>query len=128
MVYSSDYFDQLYAWAVQLIQEGKAYVDFSTAEEMAIQKGSPTEPGTPNRYRDTSPEENLALFEKMRIGEFGEGACVLRAKLIWHHRICTSEILCYIESNMRTITGQVINGSFTLCMTGRMGKVTVLNR
>jgi glutaminyl-tRNA synthetase len=81
VVYSSDYFDQLYAWAVQLIQEGKAYVDFSTAEEMAIQKGSPTEPGTPNRYRDTSPEENLALFEKMRIGEFGEGTCVLRAKI-----------------------------------------------
>ncbi len=81
VVYSSDYFDQLFDWAVQLIKEGKAYVDFSTAEEMAIQKGSPTEPGIPNRYRDTPPEANLALFEKMRNGDFEEGACVLRAKI-----------------------------------------------
>jgi len=81
VLYASDYFQQLYEWAVVLIQKGLAYVDFSTPEEIAAQKGSPTTPGTPNRYRDTSPEENLALFEKMKNGEYPDGHCVLRAKI-----------------------------------------------
>jgi glutaminyl-tRNA synthetase len=79
--YASDYFDQLFAWAVQLIREGKAYVDFSSPEEMAAQKGTPTIPGTGNAYRDTGAEENLRLFEQMRDGGFEEGSCVLRAKI-----------------------------------------------
>ncbi|MCS6928143.1 MAG: glutamine--tRNA ligase/YqeY domain fusion protein [Saprospiraceae bacterium] len=81
ILYASDYFDQLYEWAKVLIKKGLAYVDFSTPEEIAAQKGSPTVPGTPNKYRDTSPEENLALFERMKNGEFPDGHCVLRAKI-----------------------------------------------
>ena len=80
-VFASDYFDQLYDWACQLIKDGKAYVDFSTAEELAEMKGTPTEPGKNSPYRDTSPEENLALFEKMKNGDFPDGHCVLRAKI-----------------------------------------------
>lgn len=79
--YASDYFQQLYDWAVQLIKDGKAYVDDSTAEEIARQKGTPTRPGTPNAYRERSVEENLDLFERMRKGEFKPGERVLRAKI-----------------------------------------------
>lgn len=79
--YASDYFQQLYDWAVQLIKDGKAYVDNQSSELMAQQKGTPTEPGTesPNRNRDTT--ENLMLFEKMKNGDFPEGSHVLRAKI-----------------------------------------------
>lgn len=80
-LYASDYFQQLYDWAVQLIKAGKAYVDDSTAEEIAQQKGTPTRPGTGNAFRDRSVEENLDLFERMKKGEFEEGARVLRAKI-----------------------------------------------
>jgi glutaminyl-tRNA synthetase len=79
--FASDYFDQLYAWAEDLIQKGRAYVDFSTPEEVATQKGTPTTPGTPNKYRETSPEENLDIFRRMRAGEFPDGHCTLRAKI-----------------------------------------------
>lgn len=84
-VYSSDYFHQLYDWAVQMIKEGKAYVDHQGPEEIANQKGSPTEPGVNSPFRDRSPEENLALFESMKSGEFKDGACVLRAKIDMTH-------------------------------------------
>src|SRR6056297_41155 len=79
--YASDYFQQLYDWAVMLIKEGKAYVDDQSSEEMAIQKGTPTEPGTNSPNRNRSVEENLALFEAMKNGEFKEGTHVLRAKI-----------------------------------------------
>ncbi len=79
--YSSDYFEQLYQWTVQLIKDGKAYVDAQSSDEIAAQKGTTTEPGINSPYRDTSPEENLALFERMKAGEFEEGAYVLRAKI-----------------------------------------------
>jgi len=79
--YSSDYFDQLYQFAVELINAGKAYVCFLDAEQTREYRGTLTEPGRPSPYRDTSPEENLALFEKMRAGEFKEGECCLRAKI-----------------------------------------------
>ncbi|HEY1005759.1 MAG TPA: glutamine--tRNA ligase/YqeY domain fusion protein, partial [Sphingobacteriaceae bacterium] len=80
-LYSSDYFDQLYEFAVELIRKGKAYVDDSTPEEIAAAKGSPTEPGTPTPYRDRSVEENLRLFEEMKAGKYPDGAKVLRAKI-----------------------------------------------
>ncbi|KHJ38272.1 glutamine--tRNA ligase [Pedobacter glucosidilyticus] len=80
-LYSSDYFDQLYDFAVALIKKGLAYVDDSTAEEIAAGKGTPTEAGTANIYRSRSIEENLQLFEEMKAGKYPDGAKVLRAKI-----------------------------------------------
>ena len=80
-LYSSDYFDKLYNWAVQLIKDGKAYVDSQSSEAMAEQKGTPTQPGTNSPYRDRSVEENLDLFQRMKAGEFKAGTHVLRAKI-----------------------------------------------
>ena len=79
--YASDYFQQLYDWAVLLIKDDKAYVDNQSSEEMASQKGSPTEPGVNSPNRNRSIKENLELFEKMKNGEFQEGTHVLRAKI-----------------------------------------------
>ncbi|MFA0963958.1 glutamine--tRNA ligase/YqeY domain fusion protein [Roseivirga sp. BDSF3-8] len=79
--YSSDYFQELYDWAVELIKNGKAYVDEQSAEAMAEQKGTPTTPGTNSPYRDRSVEENLDLFQRMKDGEFEPGTYVLRAKI-----------------------------------------------
>lgn len=79
--YASDYFQQLYDWALELIKKGKAYVDSQTSEEMANQKGTPTQPGTDSPFRNRSIEENLDLFERMKNGEFPEGTHVLRAKI-----------------------------------------------
>lgn len=80
-LYASDYFDLLYAFALNLIQQGLSYVDDSTPEEIAAQKGTPTEPGTPNQYRSRSVEENVALFTAMHEGKYPDGAKVLRAKV-----------------------------------------------
>jgi len=80
-LHASDYFDQLYEWAELLIQEGKAYVESLSAEEMRVYRGTLTEPGKPSPYRDRSVEENLDLFRRMRAGEFPDGAHVLRAKI-----------------------------------------------
>ncbi|WP_282048745.1 glutamine--tRNA ligase/YqeY domain fusion protein [Maribacter aquivivus] len=79
--YASDYFQQLYDWAVELVKQGKAYVDNQSSEDMATQKGTPTEPGTNSPNRNRSIEENLELFEKMKNGDFEEGTHVLRAKI-----------------------------------------------
>ncbi|MDE6484541.1 MAG: glutamine--tRNA ligase/YqeY domain fusion protein, partial [Duncaniella sp.] len=79
--YASDYFPQLFDLAVRLIKEGKAYVDDQTSEEIAAQKGTPTQAGTNSPYRDRTPEENLDLFLRMNEGEFEEGSRVLRAKI-----------------------------------------------
>ena len=79
--YASDYFDQLYEWAVQLIKAGKAYVCDLTAEEVRQHRGSLTEPGQESPYRNRSVEESLDLFERMRAGEFPDGARTLRAKI-----------------------------------------------
>jgi glutaminyl-tRNA synthetase len=81
LYYASDYFDKLYDFAVKLINGGKAYVDFQSQEIISEQKGVPTRPGTDSPYRNTSPEENLDLFAKMKSGFFNEGDCVLRAKI-----------------------------------------------
>lgn len=79
--YSSDYFQQLHDWAVLLIQQGKAYVDQQSSEQIAEQKGTPTSPGTPSPFRDRSVAENLDLFERMKNGEFAPGTYLLRAKI-----------------------------------------------
>lgn len=79
--YASDYFQQLYDWAILLIKKGKAYVDSQSSEDMAAQKGTPTQPGVDGPYRYRSIEENLALFEGMKNGDFPEGTHVLRAKI-----------------------------------------------
>jgi len=81
LFYASDYFDQLYAWAVQLIKAGKAYVDDLSADEIRKYRGTLTEPGKDSPYRNRSVDENLNLFERMRAGEFPDGARVLRAKV-----------------------------------------------
>lgn len=80
-LYASDYFDTLYDFAVELIKKGKAYVDDLTAEQIREYRGTLTEPGKDSPWRNRSIEENLNLFEKMRNGEFPDGACVLRAKI-----------------------------------------------
>jgi glutaminyl-tRNA synthetase len=79
--YASDYFQQLYDWAVQFIKNGKAYVDSQTSEEMAIQKGTPSTLGVDSPFRNRSVEENLDLFTRMKNGEFPEGTHILRAKI-----------------------------------------------
>lgn len=81
LFYASDYFQQLYDWAVQLIKQGKAYVDDLSAEEIRQYRGTLTEPGKNSPYRDRSAEENLDLFERMKNGEFPDGSRVLRAKI-----------------------------------------------
>ena len=83
--YASDYFDQLYAWAVELIKRGLAYVDDQTQEEIRLGRGTVTEPGKNSPYRDRSVEENLDLFERMKNGEFEDGSKVLRAKIDMAH-------------------------------------------
>ena len=81
LFYASDYFDQLYAWAVQLTEAGKAYVDDLSADEIRKHRGTLTEPGKNSPYRNRSVEENLSLFERMKAGEFPDGSRVLRAKV-----------------------------------------------
>lgn len=83
--YASDYFQQMYDWAIQFIKDGKAYVDSQSSEEMAKQKGTPTTPGKDSPYRNRSVEENLELFERMKNGEFEEGSYILRAKIDMKH-------------------------------------------
>jgi len=84
-LYASDYFDQLYEYALKLIRKGLAYVDDSTSEEIAQQKGTPTTPGVNSPYRERSVEENLDLFERMKAGEFPDGSKTLRAKIDMAH-------------------------------------------
>ena len=81
LFYASDYFDQLYEWAVQLIKAGKAYVDDLSADEIRQYRGTLTEPGKESPFRNRSVEENLALFERMRAAEFPDGSRTLRAKI-----------------------------------------------
>ena len=85
LYFASDYFEQFYQYAVQLIEQGDAYVDSLSPAEISEYRGSWTEPGKNSPYRDRSVEENLDLFERMRAGEFEEGECVLRAKIDMAH-------------------------------------------
>jgi len=79
--FASDYFDQLYEWAVRLIKDGKAYVDSQSLEEIRSNRGTVSEPGRESPFRDRPIEESLDLFERMKAGEFPEGTHVLRAKI-----------------------------------------------
>ena len=79
--YASDYFEQLYQWAIYLIKEGKAYIDPQDSSTIAEQKGTPTQAGTNSPFRDRPIEENLRLFEEMKAGKHPEGSHVLRAKI-----------------------------------------------
>ena len=83
--YASDYFDQLYECACELIKKGKAYVDYQTQEEIRLTRGTVTEPGKESPFRNRTPEENLDLFQRMRAGEFKDGEKVLRAKIDMAH-------------------------------------------
>lgn len=80
-LFASDYFDIIYQCAERLINKGLSYVDFSNSEQMAKEKGTPTQAGVESKYRNTLPEDNLMHFRKMRNGEYNEGECVLRAKI-----------------------------------------------
>jgi glutaminyl-tRNA synthetase len=84
--YASDYFDQLYEYAIKLISKGLAYVDDLNSEEIAALKGTPTEPGKDSTYRDRTIDENLDLFKRMKAGEFADGAKTLRAKIDMKHQ------------------------------------------
>jgi len=84
-LYASDYFDQLYEWAEDLIKRGLAYVDDQTQEEIRLNRGTVDKPGTPSRWRDRTPEENLRLFREMKAGKYAEGEKVLRAKIDMAH-------------------------------------------
>src|SRR5690554_1979540 len=81
LFYASDYFVQLYEWAIMLIKDGKAYVDEQTPQDISLQRTNPTTPGIESPYRNRSVEENLRLFEEMRAGKHDEGSMVLRAKI-----------------------------------------------
>ena len=83
--YTSDYFETLFGYAVQLIKSGDAYIDEQSAEDIAAQKGTPTEPGKASPFRDRAVEENLTLFQEMREGKHAEGSMVLRAKIDMAH-------------------------------------------
>jgi glutaminyl-tRNA synthetase len=85
ILYASDYFEDLYSYAVTLIEKGLAYVDDSTPEEIAISKGTPVSPGTPTAFRDREKNVNLELFRMMREGKFADGSKVLRAKIDMTH-------------------------------------------
>lgn len=85
LCFASDYFQQFYEWALELIRAGKAYVDHQTPEEIRAARGTLKEPGQESPYRNRSVEENLELFNKMKAGEFEDGACVLRAKIDMAH-------------------------------------------
>lgn len=83
--YASSYFNQFYEWACELVRAGRAYVDHQNPEEIIENRGTPTRPGKDSPYRDRGVEENLGLLEKMKSGEFEEGACILRAKIAMDH-------------------------------------------
>ncbi len=124
IVYASDYFEQLYQFAVKLIEKGLAYVDDSTSEEIALQKGTPIEPGIANKYRSRTMDENLRLFKEMREGVYQDGEKVLRAqKSTWLHLICICVIQLSTGLKKHIITEQEMTGVFIRCMILRTVKV-----
>ena len=124
--YASDYFGNLYEFAITLIKKGLAYADDSTSEEIATQKGTPIKPGTPNVYRSRAIEENLRLFAEMKEGRYKDGEKVLRAKWTWQVRTCTCVTQLYTGSNMPITIAPVTPGVFIRCTILPMDKVTPL--
>jgi len=117
LYYASDYYEQLYQYAIQLIQEGKAYVCNLSADEIREHRGTLTDPGKESPYRNRSVEENLDLFKRMRAGEFEDGAHVLRAKIDMASPTSPCGTRSFIESNGRITTEPGRNGASTRCMT-----------
>ena len=123
--YASDYFEQLYEWAVVLIKKGLAYVDDQTQEEIRLGRGTVTEPGKNSPWRDRSIEENLDLFERMRNGEFADGEKVLRAKIDMAHPNMQLRDPSCTASCTPTITARATNGASTPCTTTPTGRATL---
>lgn len=122
--YASDYFDQLYEWALVLIRKGLAYVDDQSQEEIRLNRGTVTVPGKESPYRNRSVEENLDLFQRMKNGEFADGEKVLRAKIDMAHpnMLLRDPILYRIvhAEHHRTVT----SGVSIRCMTMRTDRAT----
>jgi glutaminyl-tRNA synthetase len=119
LYYASDYFDQLYAWAVQLIKAGKAYVCDLTGEQVREYRGTLTEPGKESPYRNRTVEENLTLFERMKAGEFPDGARTLRAKIDM-----ASPNMNMRDPIMRRTTAPATSGASIRRTTGRTASPT----
>jgi glutaminyl-tRNA synthetase len=117
--YSSDYFDQLHQYAVELINKGLAYVDELSADEIREYRGSLKAPGKNSPYRDRSVEENLALFEKMRAGGFEEGKPACVQKSIWPRRLSSCAIRCCTALNLPIIIRPAASGASIRCTTSR---------
>ena len=115
--YASGYFDQLYAWAVQLIEQGDAYVDLQSPEEIKLNRGSFVEPGKNSPYRDASIEENLARFEKCVAVSLKRVKRFYVPRLIWQVQMYICVIRFYIAYCIQSITKLAINGKSTQCMT-----------
>ena len=120
LFYASDYFDQLYDWAVQLIKAGKAYVCDLTAEQIREYRGTLTEPGKESPYRNRSVEENLDLFERMKKGEFPDGARTLRAKIdMASQNLNMRDPVMYRIAAHGIITERATSGASIRCTTTR---------
>jgi len=117
LCYASDYFEQMYEYAVRLIRKGKAYVCDLSPEEIRRTRGTLTEPGIPSPYRDRSVEENLDLFRRMREGEFPEGSRTLRAKIDMARPTSTCATRCCTGSSAPGITTPGTSGASTRCTT-----------
>ena len=115
LTFASDYFDQLYQFAEQLISKGKAYVDSQSVEQIAAARGGFNESGTESPHRYRTIEENLDLFRRMRLGEFDDGDHVLRAKLTWRHLMSFCVIRFYTEFDMHHTIVRLMLGVFILC-------------
>jgi glutaminyl-tRNA synthetase len=128
VLYASDYFQQLYDWAVQLIKEGKAYVDEQPSEVITEQRKNPAEPGIESPFRNRPVEESLDLFERMKNGEFESGSMSLRAKIdMTSPNMNMRDPVMYRILNNLT-TEQVQIGKFIQCTTGRMVNLIILNK
>ena len=126
--YASDYFDQLYEWAIVLIKKGLAYVDDQTQEQIRETRGTVSEPGKESPWRNRTVEENLGLFERMRKGEFSDGEKVLRAKIDMAHpnMLFRDPIMYRIIHAEHHRTGD--NGASIRCTTMPTAKATRSNR
>ena len=120
LFYASDYFEELYRYAVHLIEQGNAYVDSLTAEEMREYRGTLMQPGADSPYRSRPVDENLAMFARMRAGEFPDGAHVLRAKIDMASPNINMRDPVLYRIVARTITARATRGASIRCTTSRI--------